>query len=703
MAVIGKIRKHSGLIVVVVGIALAAFVLGDFVKSGPSRSNNIGEVNGEEITYQEFSNELEQNIQIEKQNKQKENLTAKEEYGIRHRTWDQMVYDIIMNEEFNRIGLDVSSAELFELVQGQNPHRFILQYFTDPNTGQYNRQRVLQYLQNLDQMGPEAMNQWINFEKAIKQDQLQEKYQNLISRGYYIPTPFKEKIYKEQETEAIVRLIGKRFFDVPDSLISFTEQEVKEYYEENKYKYEQDESVDLDYVAFDVLPSEEDHQKVKEEVAELYEELKTTDNVVMFVNAVSDSRYDSTWYKEGELPVMMDSTMMNSTIGTTVEPYMQDGAYQMGRLMEVQYRPDSMQASHILISYQGAFRAAQDITRSRDEAQRLADSLYNVVNRNPSKLEQIAADYSDDPSAAQNEGDLGMFADQAMVYPFNEAVVEGSVGDVEMVETPFGFHVIKIIDKQEAVKKVRVAIIERTIDPSNKTVQKVYTEASAFAGENTDVADFEESVAEEGMTIRSAPGVAKMTNNVPGIDYPRAIIRWAFDEKVKVGDISPVFDLNDRYIVAVLKERREKGLKGLEEVRDIIEAFIIREKKGEYLRGQMAALEGNIYQMANDYGVKVDTLTIAFGSANISGYGREPGVVGQIFTLEPGVISDPLVGSSGVYRAIVDEVLEAPGTENYDPYVLQILNNFGRRVNNNAVYRALEEEADITDNRIMYY
>lgn len=193
MAVIGKIRKHSGLIVIVVGIALAAFVLGDFVKSGPSRSNNVGEVNGEEITYQEFSNELEQNIQIEKQNKQKENLTAQEEYGIRHRTWEQMVYDIIMNEEFDKIGLDVSPEELFELVQGQNPHRFILQYFTDPNTGQYNRQQVLQYLQNLDQMGPEAMNQWINFEKAIKQDRLQEKYSTLITKGYYLPTPFKRK------------------------------------------------------------------------------------------------------------------------------------------------------------------------------------------------------------------------------------------------------------------------------------------------------------------------------------------------------------------------------------------------------------------------------------------------------------------------------------------------------------------------------
>ncbi|MDZ7742550.1 MAG: SurA N-terminal domain-containing protein [Bacteroidota bacterium] len=703
MAVIGKIRKHSGLIVIVVGIALAAFVLGDFVKSGPSRSNNVGEVNGEEITYQEFSNELEQNIQIEKQNKQKENLTAQEEYGIRHRTWEQMVYDIIMNEEFDEIGLDVSPEELFELVQGQNPHRFILQYFTDPNTGQYNRQQVLQYLQNLDQMGPEAMNQWINFEKAIKQDRLQEKYSTLITKGYYLPTPFKEKIYEEQETEAIVRLIGKRFFDVPDSLISFTEQEVKEYYQKNKYKYEQDESVDFDYVVFDVLPSEEDHQKVKEEVAELYEELKTIDNVEMFVNAVSDRRYDSTWYKKDELPVMMDSTMMNSEVGTTVAPYMQDGAYQMGRLMAVQYRPDSMQASHILISYQGAFRAAQDISRSRDEAQRLADSLYNVIKKNPAKLEQLAADYSDDPSAAQNDGDLGMFADQAMVHPFNEAVVNGNVGNVEMVETPFGFHVIKIIDKQEAVKKVRVAIVERTIEPSNKTVQKVYTEASAFAGENTDIADFEESVAEEGMTLRSAPAIAKMTNNVPGIEYPRPIIKWAFDEKVKVGDVSPVFDMNDRYIVAVLRDRKEKGLKSLEDVRDIIEAFIIREKKGEYLKEQMAALQGNIYQMANDYGVEVDTLTIAFGSANLSGFGREPGVVGKIFTLEPGVVSAPIVGSSGVYRVIVDELLEAPGTENYDPYVMQILNNFGRRVNNNGVYRALEEEAEITDDRIMYY
>ncbi|MCF8230216.1 MAG: SurA N-terminal domain-containing protein [Bacteroidales bacterium] len=703
MAVIGNIRKHSGLIVIVVGIALAAFVLGDFVKSGPSRSNVMGEVNGEEITYQEFSRELEENIQIEKQNKQKESLTAKEEYGIRHRTWDQMLYEIIMGEEFDKLGLDVSAEELFELVQGQNPHQFILQSFTDPNTGQFNRQRVLQYLQNLNQMGPEAMNRWINFEQAIKKDQIQEKYNALVSKGYYIPEAFKEKLYKQQETEAIIRLIGKRFFDVSDSLVSFTEQEVKEYYEENKYKYEQDASVDFDYVVFEVLPSETDHQNVKQEVAELYEELKVTDNVPMFVNAVSDKRYDSTWYKEGELPVMMDSIMMNAEIGTTVEPYMQDGAYQMGRLMDIEYRPDSMAASHILIAYQGAFRAPQEITRSRDEAQRLADSLFNVIQSNPAKLEQIAPEVSDDPSVKQNDGNLGMFADQTMVSAFNEAVVDGRVGEVKLVETPFGFHVIHILDKQEPVKKVRVAIVERTIDPSNKTVQKIYTEASAFAGENTDIADFEEAAAEEGMTIRSAPSIAKMTNNVPGVEHPRPIIRWAFDEKVNVGEVSPVFDMNDRYIVAVLKERRKEGVKSLEDVRDMIEGFLIREKKGEYLKEQMEQLEGNIYQMANDLGVEVDTLTVAFGSANLSGYGREAGVIGKIFTLEPGILSDPIVGNSGVYRVVLDEVLEAPGTENYDPYIRQVLVNFIRRIDNNSVYRALEEEANITDNRITYY
>jgi peptidyl-prolyl cis-trans isomerase D len=703
MAVIGKIRKHSGLLVIVIGVALAAFVLGDFFKSSPQRSNNVGEINGEQITYQEFSREVDNQINIEKQNKQKDNLTEKEAYGIRHRTWSQIVYDIVMGDEIDNLGLDVSPEELFELVQGNNPHKFILQYFTDPTTGQFNRQRVLQYLQNLDQVGPEAVNQWVSFEQAIKKDQLQEKYNALVRKSFFVPEPFSEKIYQEKETEAITRLIGKKFFDVPDSLVSFTDKDLETYYNDHKYSYEQDEFVSFDYVVFEIRPSQEDHNQVKKEVDMLYGELQDIEGIALFVNAASDNRYDSSWFAAGQLPVMIDSSMMNGEIGTCVEPYIEDGAYHMARLVDVANRPDSMRASHILITYQGAYNADQSVTRTKDEAQRLADSLYNVLKRSPKKLDVFVGDFSEDPSAKQNNGDLGWFADQGMIYAFNEAVINGKINEFKMVETPFGFHVIKVLDKKDLSKKVRVAIIDVSIDPSNETEQQIYTNASVFAGENMLVEDFETSIADQGMAKRTAPNVAKMTNNVPGIENPRTVIRWAFDKNTNIGDVSPVFDLQDRYMVAVLTDRTEKGFKSMEDVRDNLERFVIREKKAEYLEEQLGKLDGNIYQMAKELGVSVDTVSVAFGSANVQGYGREAGVVGSIFALEPGVLSGPIAGNTGVYRVIVDNVMKAPGTDNYITYITPTINNFNRRVDNNYIYRALEDQAEIEDNRILFY
>ena len=175
MALIGNIRKHSALLVIVIGVALAAFVLGDFVKGKPRSTADVGEVNGEEITYQEFNRKFEENIESEKQNQRKENLTAEENFDIRQRTWNQIVYNIIMGEEHDELGLAISSDELFEQVQGKNPHRYILQYFTDPETGQYSPHLVLNFLKQLDQMKTADVQQWLNFERAIKDDRLSTK------------------------------------------------------------------------------------------------------------------------------------------------------------------------------------------------------------------------------------------------------------------------------------------------------------------------------------------------------------------------------------------------------------------------------------------------------------------------------------------------------------------------------------------------
>ncbi len=706
MAVIGNIRKHSGLIVIVVGIALAAFVLGDLLKSNPNqRENNIGEVNGEEISIIDFNARFDKNIESEKRNKQVETLTPAERFTIQERTWAQVLYDQLMGEEYEQLGMVVTPEELFELVQGFYPHQYVVQIFTNPQTGQYERDRVLNFIEALrqNQVDQETVDWWVDVEKAIKQDQQRLKYNALISKGFYMPLDFSEMRYIEDEREAIIRITGKKYHLFPDSLISITDADIEDYYNEHKTEYDQDANVDIDYVIFEVLPSEEDYNHVEEDVAEIYKEFQTTENIPTFVSAVSDNRYDSTWYAAGMLPLYIDSLMQNSAIGTIFPPYFENNAFHMAKLMDITRRPDSMKASHILIAYGGALRAAQEITRTKDEAQHLADSIFNVIKNSPARFDNLVGVYSDDPSAAQNNGDLGWFADQAMVYDFNEAIINGRVGEFIMVESPFGFHVARITGKHQPVKKVRVARIDRAVEPSSKTYQTIYTQASIFAGENSTEDKFEDAVTEQGLLKRSAPKTAMMANNIAGLDYPRSIIRWAFSENVKPGEISPVFDMGGKYVVALLKERREEGYLSLDEIRGSIENIVKREKKGKIIAEEMEKQTGNIYQIAADLESKVDTVTVTFGTAAIRGIGSEPKAVATSFTIEEGVLSEPIIGRTGVFRLIVDQKLDPSGTTNYEPYVRNILSAFQRKVDQNSPYEAIEKEADITDNRILYY
>ncbi len=220
-------------------------------------------------------------------------------------------------------------------------------------------------------------------------------------------------------------------------------------------------SRDLDYVIFEVLPSAEDRSQTRESVYQIYDDFRNTPDYITFVNSTSDKRYDSTWFKKGQLPVTIDSLLFSSPVGTFVPPYEENNAWHMARLMDIQARPDSMKAEHILIAYKGAYRAAESITRTKEEAERLADSLMNVLNVDKTKLKALAFQFSNDGSAKENNGDLGWFADGSMVYQFNEAVLKGNVGDIVKVATPFGFHIIKITGKKEPVTKIRVAVIDR--------------------------------------------------------------------------------------------------------------------------------------------------------------------------------------------------------------------------------------------------
>ena len=706
MALIGDIRKRSGLLVVIIGIALAAFVLGDLLSNRNPRQgvNTVGKINGEPILITDYNQNVDENLEARQMNSGKESLTADEQFQVRQSTWEQMVNETLLAEQVDKLGLTVSTQELDDQIRGNNPHPYIQQSFRDPESGTFDPAMVVNFLQNLDNVDPQMKQRYLLIEQAIKEDRLSSKYRNLISKGFYTPKAFAQRDYEARNTKAAIRYYGLPYSSIADSLITVSDKDIKTFYDENKFRYQQEASRDMEYVAFNISASPQDRDKINREVRELYKEFQETDQVPYFVNSTSDERYDSAWLKRGTLSYQLDSVMFNTPVGTTFGPYIEDNMYQMARLVDVQSRPDSLRASHILISYQGT-NVNPDTRLTKAQAKAKADSVFEVVRNNAAKFDELAAsDLNDDKTAAQSQGDLNWFVDGAMVPVFNNAVLNGRIGDIVMVESQFGFHIIKITGKTSPVNKVRVAIVKRGIEASSQTNQNIYTEASQFAIEAKEDG-FDKKVEEKGYTKRLAERISKDQNSLPGLNQARELVRWSFDEKRKVGDISPVYEIDGRYIVAKLTEKREKGTPTLEQLKEFIEPLVKRDQKAEKMIAEInkeITSQSNLSDGYRALGMKADTNEIMFATSNLPGYGKEDEVIGTVFTMQTGELSKPIKGNQAVFIVAVDNIIPAPVKEDFTNEK-QMMNNAFRTRTQRESTEALKRLAKIEDNRLMFY
>ena len=365
-------------------------------------------------------------------------------------------------------------------------------------------------------------------------------------------------------------------------------------------------------------------------------------------------------------------------------------------------RSDSLMASHILVSYANALRS--DATRTKEEAKTLADSILNVVKKDNSKLETLAKDFSDDPSAQTNNGDLGWFTDGMMVYTFNEFVQDNEVGTIGMVETPFGYHIIKVTDRNEATPKARLAVVAHEITPSTATYQNIFAEANKFVTENTTAEAFNKAIEEQGLNKRTYPSLKKNTNFITGINNPRQIVRWAFDENTKVGDMSTIFDLDNMYVVAVLTKSVEEGFTPYEDIADRYQFVIKKEKKGAMLAEQ-AKTYGTDYQkiIDNMKGEKTTVDNVTFEGRGFGNFGVEDKVIGTVIGMKEGEVSEPIVGGNGLFVVKVTKETPAATTTDYSSIVREYRTRYNNQILNNSAYSALKDNVKIEDNSILFY
>ena len=707
MAIIGTIRKRSGFLVIIIGLALASFVLGDFLKAKPKNIHDVGEIAGEKISYREFEMKADEYQELVQEQNKGAKLSAEDLYNLKQETWKNLVKETLLNKELESLGITVTTDELFDLVQGKNPHHLILQSFSDPKTGTFNPEVVTNFLQTLDQREPEIKKQWLRLEKAIKDDRINTKYQSLIKNAYYVPTAFAKRDYIDKNKSADIDYVLLNYKSIPDASVTITKEDLEKAYNEHKHEFKVDNAFcNIDYVTFDILPSKEDRQKLEAEINKIVPEFSTTKEISYLVNTNSDVRYDSTFKKQNQLPVVIDSLIFNASVGTVIGPINDNNTYYMARLMDVQNRPDSVKASHILIRFAGANGAPKTVTRTKEEAKAKADSILKIVKKQPEKFPELSVGISEDESVKDKQGNLGWFADGMMVPEFNEACFKGKKGDMVVVETIFGYHVIDVADQLPNVRKVKVAIINRALQPSSDSYQKVYADASKFVADNKTVAQFEKALIDAGKTKRVAEDLKVMDNSIPGLKTPREIIRWAFDEKTEKDQISKVFEVDDKYVVAVLKQRQEKGIPPLESIKDKIQAIAMKDKKAEMLVTKMnTAISGaaNLDQVSQKIGVQVEkNEKVKFASYNLPAIGPEPEVIGTAFALKKGVLSKPIIGGNGVFVIAISDFYEAPVIDDYTPSKKMLQNFFMQRVSY-EMSNALEKAYNIVDNRNMFY
>jgi len=705
MAIIGTIRKQSGLAVVIVGVAIAAFVIGDFGKKKASGTTNIAVVSGEEIPYTDFTAKVEEALDAQKENRPNDKITDQEAFQIRQGIYDQMVKEVIMGNEFEELGLVVSPEELFDQVQGKQPHRYILQYFKDPKTGAYDPALVLNYLKQLDQMEPKARKQWLAFEKAIKEDRQETKFNKLVEKSFYMPKAFLKRDYENKTRSMKLRFVAPNPYEIPDSTVKITDADYQDFYNKNIQFFYQEEALrDLDYVTFDVLPSPIDRKKTSEDVVLLYKDFLATPDPITFMNANSDKKYDTMFVKKGVLASRLDSLLFDAKAGTLVSPFEQNNVWLMAKLLSVQDRPDTMTGMQCLIAFSSP--GNESIKRTKEQAKVKADSLMTILKKNPEMFPDFARTVSDFGSAKDDGGVLKAITDGSPGYSiFFEAGMDMKPKEFKSLETRIGYAIFRLDNKTKPVKKIKVAVVARNIEPSNQTYQDTYTKASAFAGQYRTSETFDKASSQQGLSKRQATSMKETDNSLMGMQNAREVVRWAFSENTKNGDISPVFDLQGKYLVGILKNATPKGNVPLELVKSRIEPSVKGFKKVTIATEKLTKVLANtkdLYAIAAQLKCKVDTAVITFSGMNRATVSRDPDVIGMLFTSPASGLLGPLEGRYGVYTAIIDGINEAPKKDDFSAEFQQEKSGFEQRAST-SIYPALQKTAKIVDSRLKFY
>jgi peptidyl-prolyl cis-trans isomerase D len=696
MALIGSIRKRTGLLIGFIAFAMLAFLLMDGLSTrsmmGGSGSQNVGKVNGEKIGVQFFDqmyNDYEQRFTTFNP----EFVTDEQgRADLRDLVWNEILIDQIYKSNFKDLGLTVTLKELENALYGDNVHPIAKNILTNPETRQFDPNFAFQVIKAVED-GTNTQEQDIaiitHLKKIVKESLLKEKYANLYNSGSFVPDFLAKQAKKNNGINATISYVYFPYTDIADTEIKVTDKELQSYLTKNSKSYEKEASRSVWIYKLDILPSAEDTAFAKADIAKLLEEFKTTENDSIFVRKYSEVDYDVVYLKKEDLLANPNAeAFFTDEVGTFYEPYFSNNAFSVTKLADRKMIPDSVKASHILLPQ-------PQTVEQRDSLQALADSLEEMI-KGGADFAALAAIHSTDNSNKDTGGDLDYFKQGDMVKPFNDACFYiYKRGDVFQVPSQFGLHIVKITDATPAVAAVRLANVTRTLAYSKGTAKDLLNKLNEFRIEHDTPEKFEAAAEAKDFNITKVELAANQVT-IGNLGQVREIVKWAFTEKV--GSIKD-FDINDQYVVAYIKSASEKGVQSLEAVRGEITQKVLNQKKAEQIIAKMPEFT-NLQDLASKSGKEVETGFALRASFPRLKAGEEPVVAGKILGMKEGSLSKPLQGETGCYVVLLESIT-VPALEGGD--LMAEKNSLKVPFDINAAIEQLKDAAGVKDFRHLFY
>ena len=696
MAVLEKLRGWGIVLSILVALPLLLFIIdpSQIIQTVQSVSSkyDVGKIGGKSVSYTDFQQEVDRFGRINELLSGTSSSSEQQQKQIRDAVWQRLVDENLFIKNCKAAGITVGKNEVIDLTNGENVSPVISSIFMD-ETGRFSSDRLVDFLQSVDAGDENSKAVWKYLQEAVITNQYYSKYNALFMNSNIENAIQVNRAIADNNTTADVDFVMIPFSYATDSTIVVTDKEINEFYNNHKDFFKQNASRDIEYVVFQVVPSNADIAAANDEFAKLYEDFTTTDNVRAFLQRNSDTQWDERWYKEGDLRSVnadLDKFVAENNEGTSPVLSANNNLYA-GRIMASEMKPESVTIRHMMF-------------QSNEDGQHLADSLLDVLKKG-GNFTELAQEYSlDRGSEADGEfGKIGEISPATISYlPTGfDAIFNARVGQPFILQSNIATHIVEVTEAAAPALYKQVALFQKEVLASKETFNKYYNDANRVATISSGKYANYRAACDSTGTYSHPMTITEATDTYGSIDHAKEVTRWAFDNKPgKVSNIITV-DNNYFFVVAVTGAHKE-GIAPVSEVAPQIKNQLYAEKYAEKRQAEVAEQIAGLTSLeaiAEKLSAPISTQSdVAF--ASMSARSLDPKFIGAIAAAPEGQVSGPVAGSYGVY------VFNVTGRDTGSFYTDSDAKNANAQILSYAaqmIVPVMMQDADVKDNRARFF